>query len=66
MENFLAENYASSLENDFFFHSMQYSFAIVRPGNRLPGKTLEKKPFLFHFFPSTTSKMSLCGNEQLC
>lgn len=34
-----------------FFHSMQYSFATVRPGNRLPEKTLVKKPFLFHFFP---------------
>lgn len=42
-----------------FFHSMQYSFATVRPGNWLPGETLVKKPFFFPPPPPTTSKISI-------
>lgn len=44
----MAENYASSLENNFFpLHVVLFCNCKIR----LPGKTLVKKPFLFHVFP---------------
>lgn len=68
MRVFLAENYASSLENSFFFFFFPFHavlFFNCRPGNWLPGKHLLKKAFLNFFSLSVTSKMLFCGNEQL-
>lgn len=63
---FLAESYVHSLENNFFFFSMQYSLATVRLGSRLPGRSVVYRSCykeLFLLLP--TSERPLCGSEQL-
>lgn len=65
MENFLAENYASSLENNFFpFHAVL--FCNCKTGQLASRGNTCKKAFFLPPPPQQHLKYQLCGNEQLC